>query len=106
MRCFKAKGQLFAEGVSYLPSKPAREQFDTDGTKETPDSIHGDDEGPDHGDRLWRRRLFISVVPAAVDEALNVLQVWKQMLHVELEHFKLLIIFTFKHTVTGRKHLV
>lgn len=61
------------------PSKPPREELNADGTEEPTDSIHGDNEGPYHGDGLWRWRLVVSLTPAAVDEALNILHMGSNM---------------------------
>lgn len=60
------------------PSKPPWEELNADGTEESTDSVHGYNEGPYHGDRLWRRRLVVSLTPAAVDELLNKLRRWVQ----------------------------
>lgn len=65
-----------ALSLSYSPSQRDWDKFDTDSTEESPDSIHGNNKGPDHRDGLRRWKLFIAVIPAAVDEALYVLQ-WK-----------------------------
>ena len=71
---FQAAGLNVAVDLFYSPSQPAWDKFNSGGTKESPDSIQGNNKGPDHGDRLRRRRLFISVIPTVVDEALYVLQ--------------------------------
>lgn len=58
----------------YSPAQPARDKLDTEGAEDPADGVHGNNQGPDHGDGLRRRLLFVSVEPAAVDEALYELQ--------------------------------
>lgn len=58
------------------PSKPPGEEVNADDAKERTDSVHGDNEGPYHGDGLCRWRLVVSVTPATVDEVLNELHRW------------------------------
>lgn len=71
---FKATGPNAALSRFYSPSQRAGDQFHTESTKESPDSIHGNNEGPDDRDGPWGWRLVVPVEPAAIDEALNVLQ--------------------------------
>lgn len=54
----------------YSPPQPVCDKLDTEGAKDPAESVHGNNQGPDHGDGLRRRRLLVSVEPAAVDEAL------------------------------------